>query len=81
MNRRMRPVLASLAIGGFAFYAAIAQQKLNLPVEQKPGEPKKVLLPEGPPAEGAMMSVVPGPEPWYTVFGTGEVVGYIEPCG
>jgi hypothetical protein len=51
-----------------------------VPFQQK--GPKKLELPAGviPDAE-APATVVPGPDPLYTVFATGDVVGYIEPCG
>ena len=60
---------------------AIGQPKLEAP---KPaGQLPTMTIPEGqvnnpgtPP-----VTVQPGPEPWFTLFGTGEVIGYIEPCG
>jgi len=83
LNTRIRRItigalLACLAIGGF-----VAQPKITAPV---PGKPPSLTLtaPNAPPptTEGeATVKVVPGPEPWYTLFTTGEVVGYIEPCG
>ena len=49
------------------------------------GKPPSMTLtvPNQPPSpDGAPTVVVtPGPEPWYTLFASGEVVGYIEPCG
>ena len=82
LTSRLRLSLAGLAVGLITILAPFAQQKLNLPVQQEPGQPKKMVLPEAPPApEGTAVTVAPAPEPWYTVFGTGEVVGYIEPCG
>ena len=70
--------LACLAIGAF-----VAQPKLTAPA---PGTPPSMTLTTpnapSPTAEGQSNVVVtPGPEPWYTLFTTGEVVGYIEPCG
>ena len=70
-----------LAIAGAIFGAIAQQEKIPMPAPQAPGQMKKMVLPEAPPAEGAGDHVVPGPEPWYTTFATGEVVGYIEPCG
>jgi hypothetical protein len=81
VTSRSRFLLFGLLFAVLAIYAPLAQQKLNLPIQQEPGQPKKVVLPEAPVPETVTAAVVPGPEPWYTVFGTGEVVGYIEPCG
>ena len=81
MTSRVRKMLTGLVLGLLAMYVALAQQKLTLPIQQTPGQPKKMVLAEAPPLEGASVHVVPGPEPWYSVFATGEVVGYIEPCG
>jgi len=81
LSSRVRVLLTGLTIGLLAIPALLAQQRLNLPIQQTPGQPKKMVLPEAPPAEGIAVHVVPGPEPWYTIFSTGEVVGYIEPCG
>ena len=70
--------LACLAIGAF-----VAQPKLTAPT---PGKPPSMTLTTtnqpSPTTEGQPTAkVTPGPEPWYTLFTTGEVVGYIEPCG
>ena len=69
--------LACLAIGAF-----VAQPKVTLP---GPGKPPELTLttpnPTATEGEGATVKVTPGPEPWYTLFTSGEVVGYIEPCG
>ena len=46
--------------------------------------PKQLELPSGAtqaPGEGPPVTVIPSPDPLYTVFATGDVVGYIEPCG
>ena len=41
--------------------------------------PPKISVSEASPT--TEVTVRAGPEPWYTVFGTSEVVGFIEPCG
>ena len=68
----------ALAAGG------VAAGQPTVTVRQEPGKPPQVVLPVTPPppqGEPPSATVTPGPDPWYTVFGTGEVVGYIEPCG
>jgi len=70
--------LACLAIGAF-----IAQPKVTAPTAGKP--PSLTLTTPNPPPPGTegqtTVTVTPGPEPLYTLFTSGEVVGYIEPCG
>ena len=53
------------------------------PARPAPGKPPQIVLPGAPTVAGQQRSVKvpPGPEPWFTIFGTSEVVGYIEPCG
>ena len=95
MTSRLRWSIMGLAVGFATALVPLAQQKIPLPAPagteattattpapQEPGQLKKMVLPEAAagPGGGAVV-VTPGPEPWYTVFGTGEVVGYIEPCG
>ena len=74
----MIAVLACLAVGAF-----VAQPKLTVPAPGKPPS-MTIAIPNqpSPTAEGQpTVTVTSGPEPWYTLFTTGEVVGYIEPCG
>lgn len=66
--------------------AAFAQTQAPIPVgppKTVPGKPPQMALPMTPPptSEAKEVTVPPGPDPWYTTFCTGEVVGYIEPCG
>ena len=74
----------ALPLSGVALFALVAAagQPPQLP-GAKAGE--KVAVPTisvqaAAPGEGSV-TVLPGPDPWYTVFGTGEVIGFIEPCG
>src|SRR5881409_3205814 len=80
--RRFALVLLGLIVLGAA--GLFAQPKLQTTSPGAPGAPP---APSAPPKlsvaapQGGQIAVPPGPEPWYTVFGTGEVIGYIEPCG
>lgn len=72
-------VLAGLAVGAF-----IAQPKVVAPGGGKPPTITLDVPNAATPSQAlgsATAKVTPGPEPWYTLFTTGEVVGYIEPCG
>ena len=52
---------------------------LQAPVRQDPtSQPRPVLTPDQVP-EGAL--VPSGPPPAVVVFATGDVIGYLEPCG
>jgi hypothetical protein len=70
--------LAVTLIGLAAASGLLAQTRID--VEGGDSAPMKVTAPE-PGKASQPVTVAPGPEPWYTVFGTGEVIGYIEPCG
>jgi len=82
---RRRVVLVGFGLAALAALAGrtlVAQPQKIAPPAQA-GRPPKMAVPPGlaaPPSIGAVV-VTPSPEPWYTVFATGEVVGYIEPCG
>ena len=72
-------VVAMLACG-----ALMAQPTIPLrPAGPQAGKPPQMVVPTAPPPTGdtTPVTVPPGPDPWYTLFGTGEVIGYIEPCG
>ena len=77
-------MLIFVALAGLAVGAYVAQPKI---APAAPGKPPSMTLttpnPPAPTAEDgqATVHVTPGPEPLYTLFTTGEVVGYIEPCG
>ena len=84
MRPHVRRTLVFVALAGLAVGAFVAQPKLAPPA---PGKPPSMTLttpnPQAPTGEDgqATVTVTPGPEPLYTLFTTGEVVGYIEPCG
>jgi hypothetical protein len=80
VNRRLRLVIFAVALGLLAAGVAVTQPKVALPKAGKLPEATLTTPLQPPPAEGGA-TVTPGPEPWYTLFATGEVVGYIEPCG
>lgn len=71
-----------LSIGITVVLCAVAglSAQPKVPITDKPASVPTVSITPGLPGEG-VVTVSPGPEPWYTVFGTGEVVGFIEPCG
>ena len=78
-----RPVLAgsvatALLLGVVGFLLAGPQAQPPAAVQTRPGEPPKSPTPEQVP-QGAL--VPGGPAPALTVFATGDVVGYIDPCG
>ena len=81
LRSHLRRLLVTAALACLAVGAFIAQPKLTAPI---PGKPPSMTLTDlnapGPPPQTSA-TVTPGPEPWYTLFTTGEVVGYIEPCG
>jgi hypothetical protein len=80
---RIRRILIAAALTGLAIGAFVAQPKVTLPGGGKPPELTLTTPNQAPPTtEGEVTArVTPGPEPWYTLFTSGEVVGYIEPCG
>ena len=80
MNRRLPLAALSLTLGLLAAGVALTQPKVTLPKAGKPPGLTLTTAPQPPPADGGA-TVTPGPEPLYTLFATGEVVGYIEPCG
>ena len=76
--------LVAMVLGLLACGELMAQPTIPVrPAEQLPGRPKQMVVPTAPPPTGetAPVTVPAGPDPWYTLFGTGEVIGYIEPCG
>jgi len=78
---RFSPIMLPLAaIAGTLIFA---QSPVLVRPDRAPGRPPQMVVPQTPPPTGdaAPISIVPGPDPWYTLFATGEVVGYIEPCG
>ena len=84
MTSRPRAVLVAASLLALAVTGLFAQPKV--PVGEQPApapQPAPPKIPVGPPPQAgeASVKVAPGPEPWYTVFGTGEAIGYIEPCG
>lgn len=86
MNSTVTPHLARLAIPAILACLAIGAFVAQPKITPAPGKPPALTLtmPNQPPpsTEGQVTATVtPGPEPWYTLFTSGEVVGYIEPCG
>lgn len=77
MTKRSR----SLVFGGLLAFLAgaglFAQPKVRVPGQS--AAPAKLSVVEA--TTPTAVAVSPGPEPWYTVFGTSEVIGFIEPCG
>lgn len=83
LTPRLRRLVIAAALVCAALGVFAAQPKTPRP---DPSAPFKLTLPQPnppPPALDAQgsVTVTPGPEPWYTLFASGEVVGYIEPCG
>src|SRR5262245_2234033 len=76
-NAAIRTVLAAAILIALASPVFLAEpQKIGAP---GPGKPAKLSVPGflgAPPT--ADIAVTPSTEPWYTIFGTGEVVGFIE---
>ena len=77
MLKRSRQLLINGLLSSFAAAGIYAQPKLNAPAQ--PVAPPKLAIADS--ATPAPLTVAAGPEPWYTVFGTSEVIGFIEPCG
>lgn len=78
MTSRPRSALAALAVVLVEWSGPSAQPKVDL--NDGPAAPRKNVAPATR-VPGSPVTVDKGPDPWYTVFGTGEVVGFIEPCG
>ena len=80
MSSPIRPSLG-IAVSILSASFALGQPKIEAP--KTPGPLPTVTLPTGQvnSPEAPPVTIQPGPEPWFTIFGTGEVVGYIEPCG
>jgi hypothetical protein len=76
-------MVAALALALVACGLLFAQPNIPVRPDQLPGRPPQMALPSAqtPAAEQAPIAVVPGPDPKYTLFGTSEVIGYVEPCG
>ena len=77
MTERSRLLIIGCSLGLFATALLLAQPKPEAP-KASPTAPKLTAAEATPTPEVTVRS---GPEPWYTVFGTSEVVGFIEPCG
>jgi hypothetical protein len=73
----MRSLTAGLSAGVLA--TAVAWAQPSVLIQNPPSAAPTVNINQN--AVVPPVTVAPGPEPWYTVFTTGEVIGFIEPCG
>ena len=71
----LAPIVVLLVLAGAT--PGSAQQKLGGP-NSKPPEPAE---PKKQPAEPDISLVRPGPAPTMSLMYTGDVIGYLEPCG
>ena len=80
MKTRSVPAIALLL--SLAVPVPASAQTPVPPSPLQPGKSGKFVYSSTAPAtEGDAVTVPPGPDPWYSLFSTGEVIGYIEPCG
>ena len=77
MPESMRALTAGLAAGVLAIAGAWAQPSVQ--IQNPPSAAPTVNINAN--AVMPPVTVAAGPEPWYTIFATGEVIGFIEPCG
>src|SRR5207244_13280292 len=79
---RLRSLLVCVLLLTLAVAGLSAQEKVPIGDSPPPAPPAApATVPITAPAGAGTVVVSPGPEPWYTVFGTGAVVGFIEPWG